>query len=472
MTFQINKTLRSVLVATVASSLTLSACSGGSDDRQQPKMTGELHAPAANPQLNAEGKTAHQMAAMRTPEGNGTGAVGSQYHAATPHQDDMMATAPTQMAPAQKEKAGMFSWLKRDEPQQVNTMQRRVPALNRDPDVQMQASATASYEAAAPVPEVSMASTMPVAEDDWMAPQNDIIVAEEVVVMDESFTPMEMGDAKMDETGTYPSLASVPARPQRVDAIESRDVSMAEMEAARAESMEQSASMNAQIVSDMEGNDMGMQGDAQSDIDAEFAALVASEDSVAMGEGYGEVMSADSYAARMNGDGAEVVIIEEQTPAVIVSQEVMQPWEAPGEMNQAPAPIQMANTQRRPVQSWEPAPMVEPQTASVEPQMMQPQTEVVVQEDQWVSLQQDPAAQMAVPVEGVTVVGAPQVASVSAVPVMPADSGASVNGGIQLTPPSTYGRATRTLPESRYAARRQAVYMQRYARQVQADEGY
>jgi hypothetical protein len=156
----------------------------------------------------------------------------------------------------------------------------------------------------------------------------------------------------------------------------------------------------------------------------------------------------------------EIEVIQEPAPAVVVSQGGAQPWDMPGQAVQQQsmsAPVETVEIKRPAMQNWEPVPMVQPQVAMGQP----------IQQDEWVSLQQDPATQMAAPVDEVVVSGSPQVASVSAVPVMPAGNVAAMGGaGIQLVPPSSYGTSMRTLPESRYAARRQAVYMQRYARQA------
>lgn len=465
-------TLRNLMVATVASSLLLTACSSGREDDQQAKITGPLHAPRNNPQLGNDGRMLPPAQDMRAPESNPGNAVGASYDMAPADDRDMTAMAPTTAAPAQKQEKGMFSWLYREEQPVVNTAPRQVPKYNQNPAAEFAETGMASYEAAAaPVADVDMAAMdqplEPVAamsQDEWAAPHQEIIVAEELAVMDEPFTATPQA-APAAAQGDYPSLASVPPRPERVDVIAEKDARMADMEAARTASQEQVASLEAQVEAD--GGWTVPDGEpvaAQSDIDAEFAALVGAE-TPAVEEGYGKVMTGDQYAQELAAaqqpaaDAPEMVVVEQA-----------QPWELPAGSpaeEQAPAPVEMANT-AAPVteaQSWEPVPA---QVAVAEP-VMQPQTEVAaVQEGQWISLQQDPAAQMAVPVEEVSVSGTPEVASVSAIPVVPVEDAS----GIQLTPPSTYGRAVRTLPESRYAARRQAVYMQRYARQVQADEGY
>lgn len=436
------KTFRNVLVASVATGLLLTACGSSSDaERQQPKVnTSNLRAPMNNPTFDA-GAAAQQgqpqMAVMdvSTPAGQA-----DQYARA-----DMGAQA--QPAP-QQEKGGMFDWMWKEKQQQpqVSTMERRVPVQNQNPSADFAAAGLGSYEAAAPVAEVEMAGDMNMQAAPQMAPQGDIIVAEEVIMMDDTFTPVEeMAQPQMQAQGDYPSLASVPPRPERIDAINQADARMADLEAARAESYAQNQSLNAQMGADAEGSmlasaepQMAAPANApvavagQSDLDAEFAALIGAD------------------AGALPTSGQPVVVVEEQ-PAVVVSQD--------SDMYQEPAPIQMANANvpaqplNAPMEdtNWQPAPLA-------------PQTQPV-QEGEWVSLQQDPQAQMAVPVEQVEVVGTPQVAAVSAVPVVPQDNAV---GGIQLTPPSAFGNSVRTLPESRYAARRQAVYMQRYGRMQQA----
>lgn len=445
-------TLRNLMVATVASSLLLSACSSNKENDQQAKVTGTPRAPISNPHLN--GGMAPEGARM--PASNPNGDVGAAYDA----------------APAKDE--GMFSWAYRDAPQPAaTTAERRVPKFNQNPSAEFAANGMANYEAAAPVASVDAIQVQDApAQDQWAAPHQEIIVAEELAVMDEPFTPAPMAEPQNSVAeGEYPSLASVPLRPERVEVIAEKDARMADMEAARAESMAQSQHLETQMAADggwtppAEEPVVG----AQSDIDAEFAALVGAE-APAVDAGYGKVMTGDQYAQELAAAQAAPARFEAEAQEVVVIEQ-SQPWEMPAGApveSQAPAPVEIASAPAPVMQSWEAVPVQVEQPAEFAP-MVEPQTDVVaVQEGEWVSLQQDPAAQMAVPVEGVEVAVTPEVASVSAIPVVPVDDAS----GIQLTPPSTYGRAVRTLPESRYAARRQAVYMQRYARQVQADEGY
>jgi hypothetical protein len=448
MTMGIKKTVRSMLAITVASSLMLSAGAVAAQN---------LRAPSQNPNAANSGG-AQAMPAMRAPEANPNAnvKVGAQYH--SPSQQNQPQPAPQVQ---QQEEGGFFSWLWRSSPsqpqQQVNTMQRRVPTLNQNPDAQV----GGNYQVAVPVPEVTM--TAPMAQPVQQVPDS-IIVADEVMVMDEPFRPMPLEQAG---ERTYPSLASVPPRPERLDALNEADARMADLQAARDQSMQQANSLDAQMAQDggailpqavpqqpepMPIPQTAMQQPAPmtapatpaplpqegygDDLEAEFAAIIS---------------GADSGAAGVYNDPQPVTVVEETTPPVVVSGDT-QTWD------QAPAPVQMAGVGQSGVgQSgeWQPTPLVEPQTA------MTPQAPVV-QQDEWVSLQQDPSAQMAVPVEQVSVGNTPMVASVSAIPVVPEGTMA---GGIRLTPPSRYGQMVRTLPESRYAARRQALYMQRYARQ-------
>lgn len=440
------KTFRNVLVASVATGLLLTACGSSSgEERQQPKMnTSNLRAPMNNPTFDAGAAAQQQEPQMAVMDVSTPAGQADKY---------ARADIDAQAQPAQQQQqGGLFDWMWKDKQQQqqpqVNTMERRVPVQNQNPSADFAAAGMGSYEAAAPVGVVDMAADMDMQADmnaPQMAPQSDIVVAEEVIMMDDTFTPVEemaqpQMQAQAEVQGDYPSLASVPPRPERVDAINQADARMADLEAARAESYAQNDSLNAQMGADAEGSmlasaepqPMAPAANSAADVDAEFAALIGAD------------------AGALPTSGQPVIVVEEQ-PAVVVSQE--------GNMYQEPAPIEMAsaNVPAQPLNApaedtnWQPAPLA-------------PQTQPV-QEGEWVSLQQDPQAQMAVPVEQVDVVGTPQVAAVSAVPFVAQDNAV---GGIQLTPPSAFGNSVRTLPESRYAARRQAVYMQRYGRMQQA----
>ncbi|MCH2546465.1 MAG: hypothetical protein MK052_02490 [Alphaproteobacteria bacterium] len=570
MTITMNKTLRNILVATAASSLLVAACSGNKDDRQQTKITGELRAPKSNPDLDGMGRPLPDESMLKTPEANPNTRVGSQYKGVPAEQQPkVMATAPSQMSPAQKEEKGMFSWLYADkaQPEAAMPKQRRVPKLNDGPNtsVETQTVVSASYAAAAPVAAMEMGADVPAFEmeenyvlpgmeanvamhdqsqeewervkseieqgrTEWSEPQSEVIIAEEMVVMDEHFTPVEMED-----TEAYPSLASVPSRPERVDAVgNSRNARMADMQQARMDSQQQNMQLNAQMASDM-GGEMPVESGGlytENEIDAEFAALIANEipaendyQEPQYSADYSADYSMDSYGQVLPSDvqpmpayeavgGEEVVIMESNRPQQMASlpqnptmQQTQQaaPYVAPNQQalrrtptapswNANPAPQQEQIVLQEPpmepvilrqppmedpmmMQQQEPVMPTPASLASQQPKNLAmhqpqhstitPQNEVIV-EGEWVSLYEDPAQQMAAPIDEVQVVPTPQVASVSAVPVMPEQNAA----GVQLTPPSTYNRATRTLPESRYATRRQAVYMQRYARQVQVDEGY
>lgn len=402
MTIHMKRTFRTMLVVTVAGGLLVSGCamnSGNASKQQQPKVdTSRLQPPPGNPQV-AGNTMMKPQAGARAPQANPQSAPAAPARGAP--QDDAYAQHTT----AQQKKSGMFDWAwarKQEEPP-VNTMERRVPMLNQqsgaDTDMGM-----ASYEAAVPVGAVDMRADM------GLSPQHGIVVADEVIMMDDSFTPVRVEQPQ----GTYPSLASVPPRPERVDAIRAERGRMNDLEQARAQTYAQSRDLEAQIAADAPGS-LRPQTTAQNDIDAEFAALVAADRSA----------------------GQPMVIIEDE-PAIVVSGNA-------GMYDQAPAPITMAHA---PAQDsgWQPAPL-------------QPQTQPV-RENEWVSLHQDPATQMAVPVEQVQV-GAPRVAAVPSNAYVPDN----MVGGIQLTPPSAFADAgTRALPESRYAARREAVYMQRYSR--------
>lgn len=443
MTIRMNTTLRGMLAITVAGSMMFAAAAGNA----QQAAPGGLRAPAENP--NAGAVMAPQGTA-RAPEANPGMVTGTQY--AVPAQPAPAPAPAAYAAPPQQESGGFFSRLWRSSPQQepqqqVNTMQRRVPALNQN------VSVDAEYAASAPVAEVTM--TAPVLQAP--AGADNIIVADELMVMDEPYAAQPVPN-----DGAYPRLTSVPPRPERLDALNQADARMADLQAARDQSMQQYSDLNGQMAQDMQGVVPQVQQQA------ETAALAAVPQPVmpqtapqALPQELPQVGAMAQYDSELEAEFAAIVtganaapntsvaVVEEYTPPVVVDTGAPA-WE------QAPAPVQMANAQQ--AEQWQPTPLVAPQTAMAAP--VAPQAPVM--QDQWVSLQQDPAAQMAVPVDQVSVGNAPMVASVSAIPVVP--EGASM-GGIQLTPPSRYGRSVRTLPESRYAARRQAVYMQRYARQ-------
>lgn len=478
MTIRMKNTLHGMMVATVAGSILLTGCGPSRDEIHQPRMGGELVAPKNNPKFAGEAQDMPEMADMRVPEGNVSADVGAEYEVA-----EMQEPYPQ---PQQPEPENFFtSLLGGRKEAAVDTSQRRVPVLNKEGGEQPSPMETASYEAAAPVEQVIEVQDMEMganAAPVQAAPQSEIIVAEEVAALDEPFAPRE--NATLPKT--YPSLATVPPRPERIEAVQEKDARMADLADARSGSAAQQQALEAQVAQEKEGSLLPQQQSAndwqqpvqvaqpesqpaqQQDIEAEFAALVAAEQPKAQ--------------APQEAPAAA------QPPAAEAAQ--AQPWDVPAEAAyQAPAPIEMAHgqpqvtvSQAEPVQvapqAEAPQPVIQSQDAQQQAMPTQwqaapqvaPQNTVPVQEDQWVSLQQDPAAQMAAPVEGVTVDGAPEVVAVSPIPVVP--EGGAAAGGIELTPPSAYGRAVRTLPESRYAARRQAVYMQRYARQVQANEGF
>lgn len=454
MKVHMKKTLRNVMAATVASGLLLTACGNSDANRQQPKMdTSNLRPPVNNPQAGGEGAMAVPQG-MRAPEANPQGVSAPKAQAAPVAPAASYAEAPA--AQPQQKSGGMFDWMwKEKQPESpVNTMERRVPALNQGAVAQAD-TGLGAYQAAAPVAEVETFESYA-----QLSPQGNIVVADEVIMMDDTFTPIEQV-APAPAAAGYPNLGSVPLRPERVDAINEKDARMADLSDARAQSVAQGQALNAQIEADSEGSLMPWQDTAvaqapveQGDMDAEFAALVAAD-----------------------GHGEQVVILEENVRSVAV--------------DQAPAPVAVASAQPwdMPLNApaadsgWQPAPL-EPQAQShltpqaqpyVTPQAQQfaapqeqalaPQVAAAPQENEWVSLQQDPVAQMAVPVEQVDIAHSPEIAAVSSIPVVPQGEMA---GDIQLTPPSAFGNSVRTLPDSRYASRRQAVYMQRYSRMQQA----
>lgn len=459
MTMSRKQSLRTVLAASVASGLLLSGCALWDKEPEQAKMdTSQLRAPSNNPQFSDNGNVMTLPENARAPSGNADMAMGLPVEDLAEPQMAQAEPAPAPAPMAKKEEKSWFSWAWANDEEAVPA-ERRVPKLNAEATGEMQlAGNMASYEQAAPVSEVNMSA------DAGLEPYGDIVVADEVIMMDDTFTPVEqpqMADMPLDNG--YPNLASVPLRPERLDAMNEKDARMADLQNARLESSYQNQELQAQMQSDagetMMAGDMVAMAQAEaapaaapSSIDEEFAALVAADP--------------------MTAEPEVVVIQEEET--VVVSHGMD---DGMGMYEQEPAPIVMANTQPQPWDApavdsnWAPAPMApQAEAQPVQPVMEQPLAPMQqpIQENEWVSLQQDPAMQMEAPVPQVDVASSPDVMAVSAVPVVPVGNEpyytGNAGGAIALTPPSAMGRSVRTLPESRYAARRQAVYMQRYTR--------
>ncbi|MGB1539889.1 MAG: hypothetical protein ACPG80_02930 [Rickettsiales bacterium] len=384
------KTLYGALLATVAGGVILvatqnTAHAAGWFGKDEEPQEFQMRRPAGNPPASmGRGAPAGDEQVMRTPAANPTmeEQAGYQSQAGTGTGAVMQPSYSAPSAPAAQKRGGMFSWLYKDEPAaELPAGPRKVPVGNRNPAA---APAPASYQESVPVAGVDMAPLEP--QEPMMLPQE----------------PMMTGQVPVEEG--YPDLASVPPRPERLDAAAKKDDMMADLIAAREATQAQNADMAAFSPEEaffapqaqaapvpMATADASATGDVvvgERDISAEFAALVS---------------------------GGQ-----------------------PASANAAPVGA---------VSSWEPAPLV-PVDGS---------------QDEWVDVRQDPMMQASAPVPQVSV-ASQDVVAVSAIPVEPEWHGA---GAITLTPPSGI-RQVRTLPESRYAARRQAIYMQRYARHMAA----
>ena len=215
----------------------------------------------------------------------------------------------------------------------------------------------------------------------------------------------------------YPDLANVPQAPQGVDPSVRKDALTADLSNARNESQNQQVALNAQVAAD---------GPFDGVAPAPQTAPVAFDGAPAA------AAQAPASDADLQAEFASIVAAPAGAPAT--------PQVASGEqpviMGSPPRPldtqIAMADTNAAP------APQIAPQTGG----------------EEWVDVGGELTNQ-AVPVDGVAVSPAAEPIGVSPIPVAPTWNGnsmATATGGI------------RTLPESRYAGRRQALATQRYAR--------
>lgn len=428
MVFSTNKkTFRAMVVATVACSVMLLGCASKDTTRDHVKINPkDLRAPIYNPQV-VDGRVV-QPEGARAPEGNQGLGTGSNY--ANPPSSltmasadiapiDEIAAAPApvpvtaQSAPAQKEESGFFDWIWKDKPKantapDVTNAERKVPVLN--------------YEGAE-------------SSDAILAPATyDAVATNHVDVNDASavgFVPAEPASVAPTSNGNnYPSLSSVPGRPQRLDAVQERDQKLADLQNEFNTTVSQRNELNQQVTHD----NSPASG-------ASAAPTSLSQDGYAGIQGYGDEVQITPH------NTAPKPVQQVAAPVAVTNVPVSQiPAAYAPNTGAQHAPAATYQSEKPVVMGAPAAPLSAPTNHAVTPQ-----TEVVaVQENEWVDLRQDPA-QQAIPVEGVEVASAPAVSSVP--------------GAITLTPPSSFtnGSAIRSLPDSRYAARRQSLYKQQYS---------
>lgn len=161
---------------------------------------------------------------------------------------------------------------------------------------------------------------------------------------------------------------------------------------------------------------------------------------------------------------AEVIpIVEENTKAVEVQpEEELVPVVAPKQSTPAHT-AHAASAAATPVIMGSPpgylkAPESRANTHVTSVDAVTPQTEVVADTNEWVDVQGNPIELGNGSIENVDVAVVPETGNVALSP-----------DALTLTPPSAAGSRTRVLPDSRYAARRQAIYSQQYSRRTAVD---
>ncbi|MBM3617618.1 MAG: hypothetical protein FJX23_03640 [Alphaproteobacteria bacterium] len=317
------------------------------------------------------------------------------------------------------------------------------------------------------------------------------------VVQQEAYVPVEPTEvAPIAAKNDYPVLSSVPPRPERLAAVEERDEKFVELEreyeASTAARQEQAAQVAHDTTVDTavdSGQPTSMAQDGYSGIQSYGEEITIVEEQVetpvasaapveapaqeaqvatlsepAAGEPYawqsnaakratgGEQHADTTAVAPVQTETAsvqqfeEIPVVQEQSEAVVIEEYVHET--APAQVA-APAPVAAPVAEPAPVVAAAPAPVAAPQAEVA-----------AVEAGEWVSVDQTPA-QTVVPVESAEVAVVPQTDSVALAPEA---------AGVTLTAPNVYGEKTvRVLPDSRYAARRQAVYSQQYARRQAVD---
>lgn len=506
--------LKTLLVITVASSLMVTGCSSSKEERDHVKIDPKaLHAPVNNPAL--QNGQVMQREGMRTPEGNAGMGTGSSY-AVKSSETSSAAPSPA----AEKKESGWFDWAYKDQqgpggqkaspatPAAASSApaQRKVPALNHEGMTSDAIMAPSTYQAAAAqhVDSNAVASadvevvpatvpTAPVSAAPVMAESQPVAVSHDFAPVE----PTEM--AAVSTPKSYPSLSSVPPRPERLDAAEKgRDQKFAELEQEYNATTRQDAALNAQVAHDTAQDAGATQAQPTSMAQDGYAGIQSYGEEVHVAEGQPkaeapQVVAESAGMQTFAANGEQVAPAQEyawqssaarhaapsaEKPAGMTPPASASSYEpAPAAMQASPAelpvveaPVVAYHEEIPVVREEAPAAVVEAPTSTVtttavanaEPAPMTPQAQVVpVQENEWVEVtpQQTAAEQAAAPVANEQVAVVPQADNV----VMAPEAAA-----IALTPPSTLG-TIRQLPDSRYNARRQAVYAQQYARRAAVD---
>lgn len=428
------KPFHAVLATTIAGGLLLGATNVHAfdwfrkdDEERQERINREnLRRPVANPDT-AVGEQYTGGSAIRRPANNPGGAIGDPTYVTPETVPEAQPRQPAP-APAAKKDDGFFSFLYREEESPVDLSQRRVPKGNANPSADLSAGAGAAYETAMPVSEVEMS---PLSEEQG---------------------GMETGGM---EEEAYPELADVPPVPERLENNSNTTARFDELISAREASQSQRETMEAQVAMDAEGHmESGAEESWDSDmksLETEFGMTQSQPQTTAPAAQEPVTQEPDMDA--LQAEFAALVSSPEPVTAAQPQQgmfiAVEQPDGSMGKKMDA-APMEQAEMASyaapvQPVASWEPEPLIEPQAAPV-------------MQEEWVDLRE--GVQEPVAVDQVNVVNLAEPVSVSPVPVQDA-------GQVMLAPPPGVAAGVRTLPESRYSARRQAVQMERYARRAE-----
>lgn len=428
--------LRVVAVATVACGLALTACSSVDKSRDHVKIDPKaLRAPAYNPQL-VNGQV-QLPTNSRTPEGNAGMGTGSAYNLKTDAQS-VADPVEQEIAAYEAEKrqnttssnaSDGFQWPWEDRAPSLADTPRKTPALNSEGVNGDVALAPATYGA---------------------SPTGEVVISNV-----DSFVPAEMGASASPQGGEYPSLSTVPQRPDRLQAVNERGEKFAELDAEYRASGAAAQQLNSQMAYDANvAGGLEAQPQLAQPVGAHSASaqVVASAPTPVDNRSLAHLVKTSGihnpdYSAQAGGvvqNGAVVPANEVAGAAPVATYQP--PLEAAYAAPQQPAsaPVVMGSA---------PAPLVAPQTSMA---AVTSADVVPVQEGEWVDLSQ--GAQGSVPVEEVAVNTVPVVNSVPIAPEAVAASASYGYGG-------GYGmERNRVLPESRYAARRQALYAEQQSR--------
>ena len=454
MTRSLKLTLRRMMLATAASAMMLAAAAAT--------------APASAQDYDADG-----MSDMRAPSANPDMGVGSEYRYNENGTNDS-----GMEAPKKKKSGGLFSKLfgsdEEDEASIANAP-RRVPALNQ------QIQQGNSYQNAVPVTEVQSG---PAANEGWQPAPIQMANPEQ------GLPPLPADGASSVDSSGYPDLSSVPQRPAAKPIVRQQINNMDDLQAARSSAQQKSNSLNDAVKAEMSGDAVSPQSASQANAsqtnaDTSQVKPVGKTGLVSIEEPAPAMYSPEMPpVAQSQGEVVEEVPMATQVPynnahaiAPQIAAAPAQPASAPIIMGAPPAPLvapegsvpvytetapqaiadtNIASANDAPIQLHPPVPM---DAAPVYPAPQASQAS-----SGWVDMSQAQNAGQSQPMQEVAVGMVPSTASVSPIPVV-----SEGTGGIDLNPPSGSSANARTLPESRYAARRQAVYMQQYTHQSQTN---